>query len=375
MPLPEKTFLFQKRLRRAGTTIGKRLYPSYACHIYAYDLASRTQRLIDKLDDDGVGTTRGCGRLALSPDRRWVAFGSGFSKRIPDDNPPNGFKAGVLEAMSVDGKQTKRLTPRLPDDFGVAAGCTGNRDCPASKQCIDFKCSYVKLRVSYSEPLWSRDGKTIYFQEYLGSDCNPYWALEATQYNFFINCSRSSIQPVSDGKYLKWIVPSYVCSNALTLAIHPRGDVMLVRKSSCTGPVAGTFDWSLSPEGEAKELRKLPSEAPFIVSAAWMPDGSALLMAAGNKTRTKSNPEGDKRDFHLGIYRWTDSTGYQPVYVPESEEEDVLAIALSKSGEAVVEIARIAGERETSQLHLFDLQTGKLGDQLTPGEESGAPAW
>jgi hypothetical protein len=56
--------VFERRLLTDGGT--------WISHLYTYDLANRTERLLSKLEREGRGTDlKG---LAVSPDRKWIAF-------------------------------------------------------------------------------------------------------------------------------------------------------------------------------------------------------------------------------------------------------------------------------------------------------------
>jgi hypothetical protein len=70
---------------------------------------------------------------------------------------------------------------------------------------------------------------------------------------------------------------------------------------------------------------------------------------------------------------WTEAGGFKRLYEPETDDTDVLSLAVSPAGEIVVEIA--SGQPLISQLFLFDLKTGKPTDQLTRDASNAWPAW
>jgi hypothetical protein len=108
-------------------------------------------------------------------------------------------------------------------------------------------------------------------------------------------------------------------------------------------------------------------------SAAWLPDGSGLLFVAAGKTRKMAIGPTKLRYNRQGIYRWTESDGVHLVYEPAEDGLDPESVAISADGQVVVEIIRLTETGDNSQLHLFDLQTGTLGAQLTNGDDNEAP--
>ena len=126
-PLSENTFLF---MRKIDSTID---------HLYIYDLDSREERQVTDFDNGSVSRYD----YSLSPDRRWVVFRAIAFR--PDEEDAQAILQENLWKVSVDGKQFVRLThPIMPMD----------ESCPASKP----GCERQR-----SDPIFSRDGSTIYY--------------------------------------------------------------------------------------------------------------------------------------------------------------------------------------------------------------------
>jgi hypothetical protein len=134
----------------------------------------------------------------------------------------------------------------------------------------------------------------------------------------------------------------------------------------------------VASEPDLKDGYRLPFPRGGLLDrrdAAWLPDGSALLVVAGQTPKTTVNPEGVKRPTRQGVFRWTEAGGFQPLYQPPGDDADVASLAISATGQAVVEVIRAAGTQEASQLYLFDPSTGQIGEQLTHEDSNTAPDW
>ena len=112
--LPETTFAFLRDVRE-GTTWK-------ATHLYSIDLNTKVERLITTFPESGgTGAPRIIG-LWVPPDRRQLAFGSAeFRPTIEDKQFP--FEAGILWAVSSDGKTFTRLTPPITDAYHMGGYC------------------------------------------------------------------------------------------------------------------------------------------------------------------------------------------------------------------------------------------------------------
>jgi hypothetical protein len=375
--LSSSAFVFWKRFRRVDPPAqpGRRSYPEYACHLYAYDLATRTERLISNLDDDGVNPNGGCGNpMAVSPDRRWIAFPSFTFRRTSDDSPPN-IRTNILWGLRADGKELKRLTPKLPEDYELGSVCAANGGCPADKHCgVGGRCRKLGFRVGYGDPVWSRDGQTIYLGEGQNSECNLNNA--GTARAIYL-CNYVNVLPLTNGVFGQWASPYYRCLYAVPLALHPQKDTLLVYRAECFNSAPGLFEFSTAPQASPRDLRSLPDVpgTPTGLDAAWLPDGSGLLLVTGETKKTKINPEGPERPNRQGLYLWTETGGYERLYEPDNDENDIVSMDVSGSGQVVVAVAQTVGGREASQLFLFDLKTRKLTEQLTRTGDNSSPDW
>ena len=227
------------------------------------------------------------------------------------------------------------------------------------------------------EPALVRDGQTIYFEQRLTSDCNPYYLVDATDFDILTYCNYSRVQPIINGKVQPWLTPSYKCFHASPLAVHPQRDVLMMTRADCVSGRSGFWEWTLNAGADPSERQLTTPHVglPGLADAAWLPDGASLVVIAGQTKKTIVNPEGPERPHRMGVQVWKELTGYQLLYEPQDDATDILGLAISAAGDAVVEVSRTVGDRENTQLYLFDLKAGKLGDQLTQDEENGAPAW
>ena len=113
----------------------------------------------------------------LSPDRSWIAFGTRTFRPSPEE-AGRRYEGGNIWAVSVDGKTFQRLTPLLPVDYNFGADCTVDASkCLTGERCIDCRCTRNNLIVNLADPLWSRDGKTIYYTEDQWWQCTPFGTL------------------------------------------------------------------------------------------------------------------------------------------------------------------------------------------------------
>jgi Tol biopolymer transport system component len=148
-PLAPNSFVFVRGKYREDTK-------TWMAQIWAYDLDNRTEKLVT--DFGGTFPLSGVtGSVALSPDRRWVAF-SGFYQ-------PTSFifeaHVRLLWKVSVDGKKFVRLTP--PTDprpmCSQAMSCSG----PAQKMCESGRCMPHGWIYAHEAPAWTPDGTLVVF--------------------------------------------------------------------------------------------------------------------------------------------------------------------------------------------------------------------
>jgi hypothetical protein len=371
-PLSPESIVFAKRLRRGEERRSSGVFPLYAYHLYAFDLSQRSERLITNLDDDGSKPGINPSRFAISPDRRWIAFGSSEFRHTLDDRKL-GFTGPILWRVSADGKQFRRLTQPNTEQLDKGGACSGEMECLRGETCQSGVCTRTSLSVSYSDPLWAPDGKTVYFQERLSWLCPA--GLTDIHYCLVVR-ARSAQPPALDG----WRAP-IGCTAEEPWALSRDGQSLLVHRHNCVGRSPGLFeltslDRSDTPTEGRAVARFTGTGTLNPVDAAWLPDGSGvLLVAQADVTKTTKNSEFPVRYFRQGLYLWKTSGETKPLYEPESDLVDVAAVTVTPSGQAVVEIVRHMGGPANSHLHLFDVAGAKLGDQLTRDGDNVEPRW
>ncbi len=137
-PLAKTAFVYIKYPR--GSNVG---------HIHSYDLATKKDTLITKLDDNGTtGTASPQG--TLSPDRRWIAFRAFFRPEAKDTS--SGLAMPSIWKVSVDGKHFKRLTTPLPNPNTIT--CTHDSQCPKPMKCLLYlkRCAPKHFTIGLSSP-------------------------------------------------------------------------------------------------------------------------------------------------------------------------------------------------------------------------------
>jgi hypothetical protein len=310
-----------------------------------------------------------------------VAFTSSTFRRKAGDNPSH-FEADIVWAVSVDGRQWKRLSPPLPEDYDKGPGCVGDSTCPLSSHCLytsvggvqERRCVRVNLDVSYGHPTWSRDGQTLYFEEGFSVDCNPY-IVNLNDFSNFHLCMYSIVQSVSDSAFRSLPRDRY-CYDAVPLAFNPRAEQLLVNHESCKGAEAlREFSVQAGTDSMPVKTLELPAGLLDRDDAAWLPDGSGLLLVAAQTKKTVVNAEGYGRRYRVGVHRWSEGTGFARLYESATDDTDIGSLAVSSSGEVVVEVIRTVDGKDSSQIHLFDARTGTIGDALTRGDSNGQPDW
>ena len=148
-PLPASTFVYY-RMTKEGDK-------SYA-HLWSYDVLSRETRLISKLDNS-ISSFRSIAgdRVAISPDRKWVAFSADFRPSKADD-----FLAGrtsMIWKVSVDGDQFVRISAPLTDwRKPCSSGCPSEMLCEPTSDL----CTLAGWAWGFEHPSWSPDGQRIF---------------------------------------------------------------------------------------------------------------------------------------------------------------------------------------------------------------------
>jgi hypothetical protein len=358
-PLPETTFAFFRDVRE-GTKWK-------ASHLYSIDLNTKAERLITTFPESGGTSAPVIAGLAVSPDRRQLAFGSAhFRPTIEDKLRP--FQAGMLWAVSSDGRTFTRLTPTITEDYHLGARCgAGVGYCGYGESCDPdpaggHRCVRPNLTVGYGYPAWSPDGKTVFFSQTISWIC--------AGFNNPRPCWIGFLRWVSGGQ-VTGLAADGACTGQIPSGIGPSGD-LLISRTSCEN-MSGLQErdpTTLMP----KRLLVADSPLPFFKthSPRWLPGSSTLIfIAQGDKIRA-STPYRNRRS---AIYTWTESGGVKLLFEPSDEVSDPASIAVSKTGKAVIEMAHQEPPGESNDLYEFDTATGTLGARLTTSGTSNTPRW
>jgi hypothetical protein len=271
----------------------------------------------------------------------------------------------------VDGKQFKRLTPPLDEPLDKGGPCKPN-GCLFGERCdATGTCRKESLDVSYRYPVWSPDGKTVYFTQLL------WWVCSASSIR---PCVYAAVRSASGGAMRTWNAPFNSCIADVPLAVSPVTNSLLVSRGSCVNFTSGLYEWITEPPAEKRLIAAYSNGTSSEYfdpeeSAAWLPDGSGFLFVAQGKTKKVTIGPNRLRFYRQGIYRWTESAGVKLLYEPPEDGLDIQSLAISASGQAVVEVIRPTEVDDNSQLHLFDIQTGTLGEQLTTSGDNKLPSW
>jgi hypothetical protein len=358
-PLPETTFAFFRDVRE-GTTWK-------ASHLYSIDLNTKAERLITTFPESGGTGGPIITGLAVSPDRRQIAFGSAhFRPTIEDKLRP--FQAGMLWAVSSDGRTFTRLTPVITEDYHLGDRCgAGVGSCGYGESCDPdpgggHRCVRPNLRVSYGYPAWSADGKTVFFSQTMSWIC--------AGFNNPRPCLIGFLRSVSGGQFTG-LATDGACYSQIPEGIGPTGD-LLISRTFCDN-MAGIQErdpTTLMPK------RLLVADSPLprfkAWSPRWLPGSSTLIfLAEGDKIR-QSTPY---RRYRSAIYTWTESGGVKLLFEPSDEVSDPVSIAVSKTGRTVITMAHQEPPNESTDLYEFDTATGTLGARLTTSGTSNTPSW
>jgi hypothetical protein len=150
--LPSTAFVFVKTVRKETD------------HIFAYDTATNTATLISALDDNGTSGTHVYG-IAISPDRKWVAFTGIFRPSLDD---AKALTPDAVWIVSVDGSTYRRLTAPIPNTDTTP--CTVDAQYqPLGEVCNTSlgQCRKALFSMDLYSPAWAPSGDTVWldFQE------------------------------------------------------------------------------------------------------------------------------------------------------------------------------------------------------------------
>lgn len=128
-------------------------------HIVAFDTATGEETLITELDDDGNSGTDVDG-LAVSPDRKWIAFTAIF--RPTQEDADTNLPAQILWVVSVDGQIFRRLSATIQNPHTQT--CSTDFDCQTTTgHCNSFRnrCEPRNFSMDVRDPAWSADGQNV----------------------------------------------------------------------------------------------------------------------------------------------------------------------------------------------------------------------
>ena len=244
-PLPTTTFVFVKNVKR-GMPV------TWRHHLYAFDMSTRQERLLSSLDDDGVNGT-GVTGLALSPDRRWIAFSSDHFRSENAD--PLTRSGGSVWLVSVDGRIFRRLTPAFEPDPA----------CAAQAVCRELFQSQPR------NPTFSPKGSTVFYDHsYLRWDASG----QVTHDDWLAH-----VPTTGGGEPVRLRAPSG-CDSASAPSIHPGGR-FLVAVQSCTAGL-GLYELNLSPISLGRQLYRGRLNS---LPAAWTSDGNQAFFSVVDESR------------------------------------------------------------------------------------------
>jgi hypothetical protein len=343
-PMPATEFVFQRLVKQRDDLVS---------HIYAFDLATRTERLISKLDQD-IGRGDEIRQMAVSADRRWIAFSSVLFRISDEDYFKYFFFQDVLWALSADGKMIRRLTKPPVGPLNVVSGST----CVSDSQCVDSvcrmnRCELRNYNIQYEHIAWAPDGKSVVYGEQQSWLGGPFGLVSGTSLAA-VSISGGQKQTMSGP------LPSG-CLATTPLDFHPLTGALLVSLVNCFSmPAAGGFyEWGVNPFVRQRMLTREPVLSSVISrTTEWLADGSAFVFVAKEK--------------RYGLYQWESSPmpRYGKIYEPPTEDIDVVDFGISKAEDVVVHIQqKVPGveNRFFHQLHLLDNDTHQLTQLPIPG--------
>ena len=349
-PLPDSTFVFERRVLVDG---------SWISHLYAYDLASRTERLLSKLDHEGRSTDlKG---LAVSPDRKWIAF-TEWDFRTNAADSRQSFVDGIVWVINVAGGEVRRLTvPGLPDLNQNGAACTMDSDCSGATICVTGKCTYENFISQYLHPTWAPDGQSIFMVHW-----SSWTTVGPTGAPALGGGGVTASVPFSGGPHTSYGLMG--CGGKTPIAFHPDGRRALVGLDVCTDrKVEGFHEYTLNPFTYKGPL----TEAPAIFSwatteaAAWLPDGSGFLYLGYNSRKAQGSGFEGRRE---GLYFWDATRNQHQIWFEAPTDDlDITDFALSRDGKTLIVATRKPVEGGfLNEFAKFDLVTHQLAPLPLP---------
>jgi hypothetical protein len=358
-PLPKSTLIFLKAFARPAST--------FAYHFYSYDLESRQERLITELDDNGKDGFSISGQLSISPDRKWIAFGSRDFRKTPED----GLlikRGGILWAVSVDGRQFRRLTPPIKEPLHEAGYCgTSGSVCGYGETCSAGRCIRPQLTVQYLSPVWAADGQTVYFEEQHSWVCGTLNSPRA--------CIFALIGSVRDNQ-ITHAKSADSCISDAPVALNPAQGILLVQRHACPKTeMSGLHEWSPDSLTEKRQILAYTDASNSHLNgqtnaSTWLPDGSSILAAVQRGPKTPPS-----RDYLTELVQISASGEVKTLFKPAAETQDVEDVTVSSTGQVVLQISQTTGDQKSSQLYSFDLASSSLGPQLTQSGDNRSPAF
>ena len=326
---------------------------------------ARQERLVTNLDDNGKDGFAVSSQIAVSPDRKWIAFGSRDFRRTPDDGRLIK-RGGILWTVSVDGKQYRRLTPPITEPVHEAGYCgTTGSVCGFGEVCTAGRCIRPQLTVQYGSPVWATDGRTVYFEEQHSWICGTLSSPKP--------CAFALTASVRDNK-ITHSTSLEACISDAPIALHPTQSVLLLQRHACTTDgVSGLHEWSpdsLTGKRQIVAYTTTPHFSSQVNASAWLPDGSGVLAAVTRELKTPPS-----RDYKTELVQISLSGEIKTLFKPTSEDQDIEDVTVSSMGNVVVEISHTSSGQKASQLHAFDMASSTLGSQLTQAGDNQSPAF
>lgn len=348
-PLPKTAFVYIKYPR--ASNVG---------HIYSYDLATKKDTLISKLDDNGI-TGTSSPDVALSPDRRWIALRAFFRPEAKDTS--GGLTIPSIWKLSVDGKLFKRLTAPIPNPNTIT--CTHDAQCPKPMTCLLYlkRCAPQHFTIGLSSPTWSADNKTIY------TALSQHWTSAGKMAGGAVLAS----VPATGGT-LATHYTATGCAQTTNPVAHPKQGTIAAIHSVCSGGVPGLYKYGMPPTSKPTRMFSSTEVSAELGTMAWMPDGSFLYFNAN----AKWDLDGDKvpETTGYGIVGLKVSTGELGGLLPPLKTGSTYSgIAMSPTGNEMA-VCVFDSNAKTYKIYLLDAANKKATfSELIGDGKSCNPSW